>query len=179
MAAGPLLSRPVAQAALLAVAGAALGLAWNGARDGGIRLDHPVNAGAGREAAATCAAPAGTIRDVTVAEAEALRGPATAFVDARPAGAFAEGHVEGALHLPSRGDCPDGPTVIEALRRSQVVVVYDADGSCAEARHLADRLAAEGVADVRVMLGGFPSWLDRSLPSESGTCVACADGRDG
>lgn len=168
-----LATRPIAQAAALAAVGVVAGLLVNGARAGGLPLDRPVYPASGTTESASCAAPKGTVRDVDVAEACALEAAGAAFVDARPAGAFAAGHVAGAIHLPSRGDCPDFEAALARIRTAPTVVVYDADGSCALARHLADRLVAEGLADVRVMLGGFPGWCAADRPAEAGGCHAC------
>lgn len=168
--------RPVlVQAALIAVAGAVLGLGMNAVRAGGIGLSRPVLAGAGEDPGATCEAPpvGSPIVDIGVAEAIALRGQGALFVDARPPGSFASGHVEGALHLPARGDAPDAEQVVGRLRNAPSVVVYDEDGSCAQARHLAAWLRDRGLPDVRVMVGGFPEWQDHGNPAQSGACEAC------
>jgi rhodanese-related sulfurtransferase len=168
-----LAARPLAQAVTLAVAGVAAGLAVNAVRPDGLSLVRPVYAASGATAGASCEAPKGTVRDVDVAEACALADAGAAFVDARPAAAFAAGHVAGAIHLPSRGDCPDFEDAIERIRVAPTVVVYDADGSCALARHLAERLVGRGLVDVRVMIGGFPGWCAADRPAEAGSCRAC------
>jgi rhodanese-related sulfurtransferase len=168
-----LVPRPFAQATLLAAVGVAAGLAANGVRADGVPLARPVFAASGAAAGASCEAPKGTVRDASVDEACALADAGAAFVDARPAAAFAAGHVAGAIHLPSVGDCPDFEDAIERIRAAPAVVVYDADGSCALARHLAGRLVGRGLADVRVMVGGFPGWCAADRPAEAGSCRAC------
>lgn len=175
------IDRPYVQALVLAGAGALLGLTVNAARTDGLALDRPVLAASGAEGGATCSAPAGVhAAEIEVAEARALQAAGAAFVDARPAGDYAAGHVPNALHLPSRGECPDSAQVIAAAKQAGTVVVYDDGGSCELARHLGERLLAEGLGDVRVMLGGFPGWQHAGEPAQSGLCEACehlAEGR--
>jgi rhodanese-related sulfurtransferase len=163
---------PVLQAVVLVVAGAVLGLLVNALRPGGISLVQPIAAAAGTTGA-SCEAPAGAVRDVDVGEACDLEAAGAAFVDARPAAAYAAGHVAGAFHLPSRGDCPGFEEALARIREAPTVVVYDDDGSCALARHLADRLVARGLIDVRVMTGGFAGWCAADRPAEAGSCGAC------
>lgn len=173
-----LLDRPPVQALVLAAAAGLFGLVVNAARPDGLPLGRPVLAASG-QAGATCGAPAGAAAEIDLAAARALHEAGAAFVDARPAGAYAEGHVPGALHLPSRGDAPDADQVIAQLRRAQAVVVYDGGASCALARHLGERLAAEGLGDVRVMLGGFDGWQAAGEPAQSGLCEACGQVAEG
>lgn len=160
-------------AAILVVGGALAGLGANAARPDGLALREAIGPTSGAAEGASCAPPIGHVADVTLEEARALAASGAAFIDARPGAAFALGHVEGAHHLPSRGDCPAKERVLAAARQAPVVVVYDADGSCALARPLAKLLADEGVADVRVLLGGFPAWQAAHAPSASGTCDGC------
>jgi rhodanese-related sulfurtransferase len=169
----PGLGHPLVQAAILVVAGAVLGTLVNGLRPGGISLAHPIAAAAGTTAA-SCEVPVAAVHDVDIAEACALEAAGAAFVDARPAAAYAAGHVAGAIHLPSRGDCPGFEEALARIRAAPTVVVYDDDGSCALARHLADRLVARGLPDVRVMTGGFAGWCAADRPAEAGSCGACA-----
>lgn len=165
--------RPILQALTLAAAAGLLGLVVNAASPGGIDLARPVLAASGASAAATCEVPVGTSTEIGIADGRALHAAGAAFVDARPAGEYAAGHIPGAYHLPSIGECPDGAAVILALRGATTVVVYDDEASCALARRLADRLLADGVADVRVMLGGFSAWRGAGEPAEAGECAAC------
>lgn len=174
------LEHPPLQALVLAAAMGLFGLVVNAARPDGLPLDRPVLAASGASGGATCGAPAGAAVEIDLAAARALHEAGAAFVDSRPAGAYAEGHVPGAVHLPSRGECPDADAVIAQLRTAATVVVYDDGESCALARHLGERLVADGVGDVRVMLGGFSGWQDAGEPAQSGLCEACdrvAEGR--
>lgn len=167
-----LLERPPFQALVLASATGLFGLVINAARPEGLPLDRPVLAASG-DSSATCSVPVGATVEIDVAAARGLHADGVAFVDARQASAYAMGHVPGALHLPSRGECPDAEAVIAQLRTAPAVVVYDDGQSCELARHLGERLLAEGVADVRVMLGGFDGWREAGEPAQSGLCEAC------
>ncbi len=162
-------------AALLVAVGGLTSLAVNAARPDGLPLRDAIAATSGAAEGASCVPAVGHVADVTYEEARILATAGASFVDARPGAAYALGHVEGAHHLPSRGDCPAKEQVLAALRLAPVVIVYDADGDCALARPLADRLANEGVTDVRVLLGGFPAWKAADAPSASGTCDGCGE----
>ncbi len=167
------LEHPPVQALALAFFAGLLGLVVNAARSDGLPLDRPILAASGASAEATCAAPERHVAAIELAEARALHAAGAAFVDARPASDYALGHVPAAFHLPSRGEKPEAAQVIGALRGAATVVVYDDGASCALARHLGERLLEEGMADVRVMLGGFSGWQDAGEPAQSGLCEAC------
>lgn len=168
----PALFHPLQQALILVAIPAVIGLVVNGLRTEGIDLRRPVLAASG-SAAATCEIPLEAVAEIDVAQARRLHESGAIFIDARQASAYAGGHVPGALHLPSVGECPDGPAVIAGVRAVGSAVVYDDGGSCALARRLADRLIDEGVAEVQVMLGGFDGWQDVGAPAASGLCEAC------
>jgi rhodanese-related sulfurtransferase len=106
-------------------------------------------------------------------EASALCGePSVVIADARPAGAFAEGHVAGAVHLPCDAD---GQAAVEALThfgRAQTIVVYGS--STEEARPVADTLQRRHPAvRVAVLDGGFAAWAKAGLACASGPCAEC------
>ena len=92
-----------------------------------------------------------------------------AFVDARSASKYAAGHVTGALHL-APGE-PVAP-LLDKLKSSAAVIVYDRDRECAAADQVATELQANGVRDVRVLTGAWPEWLARAVPA-SRTCSLC------
>src|SRR4029077_8392910 len=96
-----------------------------------------------------------------------------AFVDARTASAFAQGHVAGAIHLPPIGH-PDEALRMAELGQKKTVVVYDDLSSCNLADSAGQRLRSRGVRDVRVLEGGWPAWQSRGQPAASGACEICA-----
>ena len=100
-----------------------------------------------------------------------------AFVDARGAAAFEEGHIPGAFHLPPEGH-PDAGAMLARLESYPTVVVYDADakGGCRLAQGVADRLVAAGCRDVRVLEGSWTAWEAAQGPAVAGACSACGAG---
>jgi rhodanese-related sulfurtransferase len=160
-----------ARAALLCVAGAALGIAANGF------TPHPAPLGARVLASAelpgaVCEEPRTSIARISVEAAKPLCLACIAtFVDARSAREYAAGHVTGALHL-----APGEPIepVLPKLRSTPTVIVYDRDRDCSAANQIAARLQAHGLTDVRVLTGAWPEWMARGGPGESGTCDLCS-----
>jgi 3-mercaptopyruvate sulfurtransferase SseA len=165
------------QATSIALAGAAVGLAANALGPRPVPLGRPVHAAA--EASTGACNAAGAEREpaprIRVEEAKALcDGCHAAFVDARGPGAYAAGHVTGAIHLPPAGH-PESPGAIAALRGAPMVIVYDGDYSCALADEVADRLRREGLPDVRVLEGAWPAWLAANGPGAAGACPTCGE----
>jgi rhodanese-related sulfurtransferase len=163
----------VIRAIVLVVAGAALGLAGNAARPHGLRVAAfaPPTECSGGEAAA----PSPTV--MSPAEASSLCGqPNVVIADTRPANAFAEGHVAGAVHLPCDAG---GASAVEALShfsRAHTIVVYG--GSTDEARPVAEALQRRH-PDVKVAVldGGFQAWSQAGLACASGPCDECKNSK--
>ena len=159
----------VIRAIVLVVAGAALGLAGNAARPHGLRVAAfaPPTECSGAEASA----PSPTVMSPT--EASSLCGqPNVVIADTRPANAFAEGHVAGAVHLPCDAG---GSSAVEALSHfshAHTIVVYG--GSTEEARPVAEALQHRH-PDVKVAVldGGFAAWSSAGLACASGPCDEC------
>jgi rhodanese-related sulfurtransferase len=110
--------------------------------------------------------------DLPPAEAAGLCGqPGVVVADTRSAGAYAEGHVAGAVHLP----CDAGQAAVEALThfdRAQRIVVYGQSGE--DARSVADSLRRRHPnARVQVLSGGFAAWSSAGLACASGPCDEC------
>lgn len=168
--------RTPSEAALIVAAGALLGLAGNAASPRPAALALPVHSAA-ESGTGMCAlsgaAPAARAPRIQVDEAKGLCDACKAgFADARGASEFAAGHVTGAVHLPPAGH-PDEAAVIAALRAYPLVVVYDGDYSCALADEVAQRLAREGLPDVRVLEGAWPAWVAAGGAGTSGFCPSC------
>ena len=161
------------RALALCLGGAVLGLAANALTPHPAALGARVLAAAEQPGAA-CQDPQASVARIAVQEALPLCLACTAaFVDARSAQEYAEGHVTGALHL-APGDAVD--PLLPTLRAAPLVIVYDRDRECAAADQVAKLLQAQGVRDVRVLTGAWPEWLARGGPGESGSCAACAAG---
>jgi rhodanese-related sulfurtransferase len=128
---------------------------------------------------ATCSGPVAaqpTVRWVTASDARALVGdPGVVFVDARSTEDYLRGHVTGALLAPlgeTGGVVP--PALLTLLRGARTVVTYcDTADGCSLSTRLAGLLAEAGIADVRVLEGGFPAWVDHDYPAEAGPCRGC------
>ena len=111
----------------------------------------------------------GVIR-VSLAEAEDLFAAGTGvFIDARPAAEFREGHVPGAVSLPfeAAGEAAL-EAVIAALPPGRLPVVYCQGEDCLSSLGLARLLAARGLAEVRVLAGGWREWSAAGFPGEAG-----------
>lgn len=161
------------QAAAVAVAGAAAGLALNAVHARGLAFGRPVHAAA-EAGTGVCVGDARPIVEIGAESAAALCNDCTvAFVDARTASAYAAGHVAGALHLPPLGH-PDERARLAELVGKQTVVAYDDASHCNLAQSVAQRLRTSGVADVRVLAGGWPGWQRLGQPAASGACEQCA-----
>ncbi|MDB4967675.1 MAG: hypothetical protein JWN44_3364 [Myxococcales bacterium] len=156
------------RAFVLVVSGALVGVAGNAARPHGLKVAAfapPTQcSGAEGHAAAEVLQPS---------EATTLCGQAGVVIaDTRPAPAFAEGHVAGAVHLPCDAG---GQAAVEALahfERAHTILVYGA--STDDARAVADSLQQRHPA-VRVALlgGGFQAWSAAGLACASGPCNEC------
>jgi len=163
----------VIRAIVLVVAGAAIGLAGNAARPHGLRVAAfaPPTECSGNEAGA----PTPTLMSPT--EASSLCGqPSVVIADTRPATAFAEGHVAGAVHLPCDAGGKTADDALAHFSHAQTIVVYGS--STDEARPVADALARRH-PDVKVALldGGFAAWASAGLACASGPCDECKNSK--
>jgi rhodanese-related sulfurtransferase len=157
------------RACVLVLAGAALGVAANAARPGGVKMRAfaaPTQCATGAEAQ-----PGPEV--LAPAQATTLCGqPDVVIADTRPAAAFAEGHVAGALHLPCDAGGPTAVDALEHFNHAHTIVVYGA--STDDARPVADTLQRRhpGVRVV-VLGGGFTAWAQAGLACASGACDEC------
>lgn len=162
------------RALALTLAAALLGLAGNALRSDGVRL-------LGYAPPASCEAPPVEVAPQVVdpaAAAGTCGGSEVLIADAREAGAYAVGHIAGAVHLPCNAG---GRQVTEALLHLgtvSTVVVYGA--STEEALPVAQTLARQaGQArrNLRILVirGGFPAWEKAGLACASGPCDRCEE----
>jgi rhodanese-related sulfurtransferase len=161
--------------------GSLLGLGLNAASPHPINLLQPVFSAA-ESGGGTCSAPHGEagapsdFRSISPNDAAGMcTGCTAAFVDARAASEYAEGHVPNALHLPPH-DHPGESEVIARLKTYPTVVVYDSGLACNLADTVASHLRTEGLSDVRILEGAWPAWERAGGPAESGACQACSAG---
>ncbi len=168
----------VRQLSLLVAGGLLVGLASNALSPRPVELGKPVLAASASATTGTCHAPVDDHPRVhpklPLSEAlQACTACTAVFVDARGEAAFAEGHVTQALHLPPEGDAELSP-VLARVRAAPMVIVYDDDaGGCRLAQGVADRLAAAGVKNIRILEGSWSAWQAAQGPAQAGACEVC------
>jgi rhodanese-related sulfurtransferase len=90
------------------------------------------------------------------------------FVDAREAGEYAAGHINGAIPLDTVSFGQNYLAFKERLEKAATIVTY-CDGEFCELSHeLADQLRSMGLKDVRVLRNGWSLWRDQGLPTATG-----------
>jgi rhodanese-related sulfurtransferase len=90
------------------------------------------------------------------------------FVDAREAGEYAAGHIDGAISLDTVSFGQKYPAIKDRLEGATTVITY-CDGKFCELSHeLADQLRSLGLLDVRVLRNGWTLWRDQGLPTATG-----------
>lgn len=136
--------------ALILVAGAAAGLAWNAFSGRGFALGHSVFAQAGDEL-------------VSAAQAQALLERGALFLDARPRDFWRMSRIPGALALPEDGFEQAFPPLETAIRRARAVVVYCSGYGCEASHIVARKLRERGIA-AGILDEGLPAWEDAHLP---------------
>ncbi len=115
------------------------------------------------ESAAQVAAQRG---EISLADAALLfRSGQAVFVDAREAGEYALGHIDGAISLDSVSLGQKFPALRERLEGAATIVTY-CDGEFCELSHeLAEQLRDLGLRDVRVLKNGWTLWREQNLPT--------------
>ena len=92
------------------------------------------------------------------------------LLDARSPEEFSLGHIPGALSLPDEDFEASFTKVQDALRKAPYLIIYCSGGSCATSEHLADKLTVRGISGERILIygDGFPGWMRAKNPIESG-----------
>jgi rhodanese-related sulfurtransferase len=101
------------------------------------------------------------VSDVHAAMTEAS--PGFVLVDSRGAAAWRQGHLPGALHLPTAQIATDAATMVP---QGMPVVTYCWGPGCNGATKAALAFATLGY-DVREMLGGYEYWVREGLPLQT------------
>jgi rhodanese-related sulfurtransferase len=109
------------------------------------------------------------VRLITLAEAEDLwRAGEAAFIDARAADLYAEGHVPRARSVPAAESATLMPILVQRMAKETALVVYCEGGDCQSSLTLAKQLHDKGFTDIRVLSGGWEEWKKAGLPEETG-----------
>jgi rhodanese-related sulfurtransferase len=149
-----LLSVPLG-AVLISAAASGIGLAVNAARSGGIPVVAPFPYQ--QDCPEKLSVPEGPTVGAEQA-ARLLHAQGVLFIDARPAEAFAAGHIDGARSIPFSFISPPGPgTAAELKKHGHLIVYCDSPGD-----KLAGLLAASlrdlGLRRVKVLRGGWEAF---------------------
>lgn len=123
-----------------------------------------VAAAAPAEAAAHFAARLAFEADVSDVRADLLAAvPGIVVVDSRSDASWAQGHIPGALHLPTARIAELAPRLVD---RDATVVTYCWGPGCNGATRAALAFARLGYA-VKEMIGGFEYWAREGFPYET------------
>jgi len=82
------------------------------------------------------------------------------------------GHIPGAVHLPPAGH-PDEAAEMQSCAASHAGRLR-LRRRVRLAEGVADRLAAAGFKDVRLLEGSWTEWMKAGGPAQSGACKACS-----
>ncbi len=164
------LKATIIRAGAILAAAAAAALVFNWLSPSGIPLEgRPESAGGALSAmqAGKTGGPDTEIGSVAEALAAFERGEAV-FVDARPASAFAEGHIPGAVSLPVR----EFDDRIEAFWKQtptdKRIVTYCSGRTCQDSHRLARLLEQVGYKRVRIFVDGYSGWVSAGHPVSTG-----------
>ena len=105
---------------------------------------------------------------ITLAEAEDLfAGGQGVFVDARPRKDFSAGHIPAAKNLPfEEAEEKAIKEFMIGIPPGKTPVIYCSGPDCPTGLSLAVLLRDQGLAEVRVFIGGWAEWNAAGLPSE-------------
>lgn len=129
------------------------------------QLQHDI---AARAAAAHDTGGSETIRILGATRARAMFDQGDyLFVDARPAGAYADGHIPGAINIT--------PATFESLypelaarAPQEPLVFYCVGPECPEALELAEIAVQSGITPVYLFSGGWQEWSRQGWPMSAG-----------
>jgi rhodanese-related sulfurtransferase len=108
------------------------------------------------------------IQTVTLDAARAKYEAGVLFIDARPAGDFAAGHIRGAVNVPASKSAEEIGAQLKGLNRDDEVVVYCDGAECGSSTTVAGRLRELGFSRAAVFFGGWQEWTAARLPVAQG-----------
>ena len=113
---------------------------------------------------------AGEGRAIPLDGARALFDADTAlFLDARPAGEYAKGHIRGALNLPWQAVEQRFIEIADRLAGGKTIITYCDGETCDLSHELARFLREMGFDNVRVLVNGLTLWQKAGLPTDGGS----------
>jgi rhodanese-related sulfurtransferase len=98
------------------------------------------------------------------------------FVDARPAEAFRDGHIPGALSFPVQGFDEKIVSFWEKVPADSPIVVYCSGQRCEDSHRLAEMLTDAGYRNIRVFSGGYAGWVNAGFPISVGEMPSKPEG---
>ncbi len=153
------------QGVLIILIAAALSLAVNHFRRGGLPLVGDWSSRAGSSGLETAGGWGDNVISIEEARALFLTNGAV-FIDARPEEVYRSGHIKGALNLP-----PDSledllPVVAAHIPPDSLIITYCDGENCTLGKEAALQLSAKGYSHVEVLVNGWSVWQDAGLPTE-------------
>ncbi len=107
----------------------------------------------------------GPVKVISIEEAQEMFSDSTAlFADARPAVAFDEGHIQGAMHLPPASFDQWAADILDYYPMDQPIIAYCEGPQCALSHELAEKLTWLGFEKVYYLIDGWGQWKARGLP---------------
>jgi rhodanese-related sulfurtransferase len=163
----PTTGRVATDMAIIVLVAAAIGIAWNH------RLLYNVWTGmvpaAGQSAPGATPQPDIPLPLGLIQARELDERKEALFVDARDAGAFAAGHIRGAVSLPVGDADARLPVFAASIPTVTTLVIYCNGYDCRDSRDLGAKLLKAGYRKVYVFEGGWPEWRDAGFPTDRGT----------
>ena len=86
----------------------------------------------------------------------------------RPESEYAEGHIQGALSIPSQEADDYFMEAADRLSAAKAIITYCDGENCELSHDLALFLKDMGVENVRVLVNGWTVWHEAGLPTEGG-----------
>lgn len=144
----------ITRAAVLVLAGIALGLAWNAKSGRGFALTSNVFLKAGDE-------------EIPAAEAQARLLKGALLLDARGVEFYEMGHIPDAIPLPEEDFDRAFAALEPRLRSTFDIVVYCSGFGCEASHIVAHRLKEKGI-QAAILIDGWPAWQDAGYPTRTG-----------
>ncbi len=155
----PIWRRVLGESAAIILVAAILGLAVNQVRSDRLALVGDWSP------QAQLTTDSGDTLMIPLEEAEALfHAKAAVFLDARSRDFYAEGHIQGALHLPPEELDLRMAEVLADLPLETAFIAYCDGETCNLSKDLAFALMERGYVNVRVLVNGWTLWKESGLP---------------